>query len=162
MITITRSGPANGTTTVGYVINDGTATQRSDFTYAAGRLTFAPGETEKQIPVLINDDAYAEGTETATIVLRGVRGGSLGSPSTAILQILDNDSGDSSANPIDDPANFVGEHYHDFLNRQADRDGQSFWTNNIDSCGTDQACIEARRVNVSAAFYLSIEFQQTG
>ncbi len=29
-------------------------------------------------------------------------------------------------------------------------------------CGADQQCIEAKRVNVSAAFFLSIEFQQTG
>jgi len=29
-------------------------------------------------------------------------------------------------------------------------------------CGTDTQCIEIRRINVSAAFFLSIEFQQTG
>ena len=29
-------------------------------------------------------------------------------------------------------------------------------------CGADQQCIEAKRINVSAAFFLSIEFQQTG
>jgi hypothetical protein len=29
-------------------------------------------------------------------------------------------------------------------------------------CGVDAACAEAKRVNVSAAFFLSIEFQQTG
>ncbi|HEV7889144.1 MAG TPA: hypothetical protein VGP08_00825, partial [Pyrinomonadaceae bacterium] len=30
------------------------------------------------------------------------------------------------------------------------------------ACGLDQACAEAHRINVSAAFFLSIEFQQTG
>lgn len=29
-------------------------------------------------------------------------------------------------------------------------------------CGTDTQCIELRRINVSAAFFLSIEFQETG
>jgi hypothetical protein len=29
-------------------------------------------------------------------------------------------------------------------------------------CGSDQICIADKRINVSAAFYLSIEFQQTG
>jgi hypothetical protein len=29
-------------------------------------------------------------------------------------------------------------------------------------CGADQQCIDAKRINVSAAFFLSIEFQQTG
>ena len=88
------------------------------------------------------------------ITLLNARGASLGSPSTATLQILDNDSGDGSANPIDDPSTLVGEHYHDFLNRQSDSGGQSFWANQIMSCGNDQQCIEQKRINVSAAFYL--------
>ena len=54
------------------------------------------------------------------------------------------------------------QHYIDFLNRQADQSGLDFWTQQITSCGTDAACIEVKRINVSAAFFLSIEFQQTG
>jgi hypothetical protein len=65
-------------------------------------------------------------------------------------------------NPIDTPDFFVKQHYLDFLNRTADTSGLNFWTNQITSCGADQSCIDAKRVNVSAAFYLSIEFQQTG
>src|SRR5437879_7171058 len=38
----------------------------------------------------------------------------------------------------------------------------AFWTNEITSFGNHQACISLKRVNVSAAFFLSIEFQQTG
>ena len=63
---------------------------------------------------------------------------------------------------VDDPQFFVQEHYLDFLNRQADASGLFFWTNEITSCGTSTSCIEAKRVNVSAAFFLSIEFQETG
>src|SRR5262249_4375638 len=37
-----------------------------------------------------------------------------------------------------------------------------FWTNQILACGSDQQCIDSRRVSVSAAFFLSIEFQQSG
>ncbi|HEY2972390.1 MAG TPA: FG-GAP-like repeat-containing protein [Pyrinomonadaceae bacterium] len=68
----------------------------------------------------------------------------------------------SCLNPIDDAEFFVRQHYSDFLNRQPDAAGLSFWTNQITSCGTDQACIEIKRINVSAAFFLSIEFQETG
>lgn len=68
----------------------------------------------------------------------------------------------SAGNPIDDPNFFVQQHYLDFLNRQADPSGLAYWTNQITSCGTDQQCIQAKRINVSAAFFLSIEFQQTG
>jgi hypothetical protein len=67
-----------------------------------------------------------------------------------------------TANPIDDAKFFVRQHYLDFLNREPDASGLAFWANQIISCGTNQQCIETRRVNVSAAFFLSIEFQETG
>ena len=68
----------------------------------------------------------------------------------------------SCPNPIDCAEPFVSQHYHDFLNREPDPDGLAFWANEITLCGADQQCIEAKRINVSAAFFLSIEFQQTG
>jgi hypothetical protein len=68
----------------------------------------------------------------------------------------------TAGNPIDQANFFVRQHYLDFLNRQPDTGGLNFWTNEITSCGANASCIESKRVNVSAAFYLSIEFQQTG
>ena len=67
-----------------------------------------------------------------------------------------------TANPLDTPVFFVRQQYLDFLNREPDANGLAFWTNEITSCGTDVNCTEVKRINVSAAFYLSIEFQQTG
>jgi len=57
---------------------------------------------------------------------------------------------------------YVRQQYTDFLNREADASGLAFWKNEIDSCGTNTACSDVRKINVSAAFFLSIEFQQTG
>ncbi len=65
-------------------------------------------------------------------------------------------------NVVDDPETFVRQHYVDFLNRQPDSGGLSFWKNEITGCGTDPTCIDVKRVNVSAAFFISIEFQETG
>lgn len=65
-------------------------------------------------------------------------------------------------NSIDCTEFFVRQQYLDFLNRQADAAGLAFWTNEIVTCGTDAGCIEAKRINASAAFFLSIEFQDTG
>jgi Tol biopolymer transport system component len=65
-------------------------------------------------------------------------------------------------NPINDAQFFVRQQYRDFLNREPDPGGLVFWTNEITLCGADQQCLEAKRINVSAAFFLSIEFQQTG
>ena len=65
-------------------------------------------------------------------------------------------------NRIDDAQFFVAQHYRDFLNREPDASGLAFWVNEITSCGTNAQCIQVKRVNVSAAFFLSIEFQETG
>nr|MBA2524494.1 DUF4214 domain-containing protein [Pyrinomonadaceae bacterium] len=68
----------------------------------------------------------------------------------------------ASTNPIDCTDFFVRQHYSDFLNREPDTPGLTFWTNDINVCGADVQCVEVKRINVSAAFFLSIEFQQTG
>jgi hypothetical protein len=75
---------------------------------------------------------------------------------------VDDDEHVSNDNPIDNSQFFVRQHYLDFLGREPDASGLAFWTGEIESCGADAACREARRVNVSAAFFLSIEFQETG
>jgi len=56
---------------------------------------------------------------------------------------------------------FVHQHYLDFLDREPDAGGFDYWANQITSCGSTASCIDAKRVNVSAAFLLSAEFQQT-
>jgi hypothetical protein len=65
-------------------------------------------------------------------------------------------------NVIDTPEYFVRQHYLDFLGREPDESGFNFWSDQITSCGSDAACVERRKINVSAAYFLSIEFQQTG
>jgi choice-of-anchor B domain-containing protein len=57
---------------------------------------------------------------------------------------------------------FVRQHYRDFLSREPDEPGLGFWTFDIDQCGANAQCREVKRINVSAAFFLSIEFQNTG
>ncbi len=67
----------------------------------------------------------------------------------------------TAANPIDTSQFFIHQHYIDFLNREPDASGLNFWMQNINNCN-GAGCSEAKRVDTSAAFYLSIEFQQTG
>ncbi|HEV7892031.1 MAG TPA: hypothetical protein VGP08_15405 [Pyrinomonadaceae bacterium] len=110
----------------------------------------------------MGDDSYAEGDEIATLVPQHPSGGAaLGTPNAATLLITD-DATEPPTNPVDDPLTFVGTHYHDFLYRQADATGEDFWTQRIESCGANAQCLAGRRADVSAAFFLSIEFQQTG
>ena len=55
--------------TVDWTTADGTATADADYTAAEGRLTFAPGQTEATIAVVVFNDALDEGTETLTVAL---------------------------------------------------------------------------------------------
>lgn len=167
-VTVTRSGDASGSASVSYNTFDelgaGHASQKSDYEIALGSVSFAPGETSKTFRILIVNDAFVEGDETVSLALSNPIGtaSGLGSPNVAELKITDNDVVATTTNPIDDSQFFVRQHYLDFLNREPDTAGFNFWVNQITSCGANAACIADKRINVSAAFFLSIEFQQTG
>ena len=162
-LTVQRTGDTSGAVTVDYATANGTASERMDYTTAIGTLRFAAGETAKTIDILVNEDSFTEGNEAFTVALSNPTGGATLSCLTAVatVQITD-DATEPSTNAIDDTTVFVGTHYHDFLNRQADAGGLNFWTGQITPCGSDAACLDRKRTDVSAAFFLSIEFQQTG
>jgi hypothetical protein len=168
---VSRTGDTSGASTVEYTTSDTAgahdcnllntlASSRCDYLTTLGKLTFAAGETSKTFSIPIIDDVYAEGGETFTITLSNVTGATLGT-ATATLTITDNESVNGT-NPIDTTSFFVRQHYIDFLNREPDGPGLAFWSDQINSCGADPQCIEVKRINVSASFFLSIEFQETG
>ena len=64
--------------------------------------------------------------------------------------------------PIEASDFFVRQHYLDFLNRPGDSSGVDFWVGGIEQCGTNSTCRDFKRIQTSAAFFLSIEFQETG
>jgi hypothetical protein len=66
------------------------------------------------------------------------------------------------ANDIDATTFFVEQQYRDFLGREADDSGLGFWSGEIARCNGDAACVQRSRTNTSGAFFLSIEFQETG
>jgi hypothetical protein len=161
-VTVMRTGNSSGPATIDYSTSDGTASQKKDYTLASGKVAFAPGETSKTFKVLLINNSYVDGDRTVNIALSNPTGASLGLAGTATLTIHDNDTALPSSNPIEDAAFLVQQNYLDFLTRQPDQSGQDFWTNQITSCGNDPGCTEVHRINTSAAFFLSIEFQQTG
>ena len=162
-VMVTRSGDISTPASVDFITSDGSATQKGDYMFTQGRLNFAAGQASKTFPVFIVDDALQEGTESFSVMLSNPIGTTIGAMNVAAVAIAANDAS-PGPNPLDN-ANaqfFVRQHYLDFLNREPDAGGLSFWANQITSCGSDQTCIDIRRINVSAAFYLSIEFQETG
>ena len=122
-----------------------------------------------------NDSRWYKDTNTVTLDLRGYP---LNVPFTLFVDSQLNDANGAgpytfkmrdvtiapglAPNQIDDTQFFVRQHYRDFLSREADPEGLAFWTNEIDSCGGDQKCVEVKRITDSGSFFLSIEFQETG
>ena len=94
-ITITRTGGSAGAVGVTFATSNGTATQPSDYTAVTQTVSFANGDTaSKTVSIPIVNDAVVEANETVNLALTNPTGGAtLGSPSTAVLTITNDDSG---------------------------------------------------------------------
>ena len=171
-VNVSRTGDTSSVATVNYASSDTagnapcttigtTASSKCDYLTTVGTLKFAAGETSKTISIPVIDDIFTENPESFTLTLSNPTGATLGATTAATLTISDG-AAEGGASPIDTAGFFVRQHYVDFLNREPDAAGLAFWTNEITSCGANAQCIEVKRINVSAAFFLSIEFQETG
>ncbi len=67
--TVTLSAAADSTVTVSYATANGSATAGSDYAATSGILSFAAGETTKQIVVNVVGDTAYEGNETLSVTL---------------------------------------------------------------------------------------------
>lgn len=93
-ITVTRTGGSSGAVSVAYATTNGTAVAGSDYAVGTGTLSWAAGDTAgKTFTVSVTNDPTAEGNETVMLTLSGPTGGApLGTPASAILTIVDDDS----------------------------------------------------------------------
>lgn len=103
-ITVTLSGSSAQQVTVDYATSDGTAVAPDDYESTTGTLTFNLGETSKTFSVPIVNDPFVEGNETVGLTLSNAVNASLGSPSSATLTIVDNDTGGLTVTATADPA----------------------------------------------------------
>jgi hypothetical protein len=160
--TISLSGPSGKFINGQYVSHDGTALGQSvgtqDFNPVLGPFTMSPGVTNQQVTIQLRPDTTIEPDETFTVSISAQNVTVARDTATGI--IVNDDNG--AANPIDLPGYFVYWQYSDFLNRGPDGDGFNFWKGTIPTCGADPSCADVQRINASGAFFLSIEFQQTG
>ena len=87
-ITVRRNGGTVGAVSVVYATSAG-----QDYTAVTGTLTFAAGQNLATFTVPILDDSLVEGNETFNITLSNPTDGLLlGTPTTAVVTIVDNDS----------------------------------------------------------------------
>jgi uncharacterized delta-60 repeat protein len=135
-VAIKMSGPQNRST-----ITDSQGNFRFDNVAINGSYTVTPSRVNFTFsPALrsfIHSGPHTDASFTATLAAAGL-------------------------NPLDTSEYFVRQQYVDFLSREPDESGFAFWVNQIEACGADANCREVKRINVSAAFFLSTEFQQTG
>jgi hypothetical protein len=91
-ITVTRTMGIDKSVSVNYATSDGTATAGKDYKTTSGTLTFKAGQTSKTFTIPIINDTLNEQNETVNLNLSNPTGGAiLGTPSTATLNIVDND-----------------------------------------------------------------------
>jgi Calx-beta domain/Subtilase family len=90
VFTITLSSASSQTVSVNFSTADGTATAGSDYLANSGTLTFNPGETTKNITVLINGDSLTEGNETFFVNLNNPMNATIADGQGQIT-IIDND-----------------------------------------------------------------------
>jgi hypothetical protein len=169
-VTVTRMSDTSTAENFNYTTSDGSgltpcapnpptgvASSRCDYATSVGTLRFAAGEASKTIFIPLIDDAFAEGTESFNLTLNIPVGFGIEIPIVAPVIITDNDF-TTGANPIDQAAFFIRQHYIDFLGREPEPAGLAGWLNVYNNCGTtvQQPC---DRTEISSAFFRSPEFQ---
>ena len=88
---VTLSGVSAFTATVDYATSDGTAIAGTDYITASGTLIFPPGATSEFVFVTILDNNIDEADRDFNLALSNPVGASLGTPSAAVVTILDDE-----------------------------------------------------------------------
>ncbi len=109
-ITVTRTGGSLGSVSINFATSNGTAIAGSDYVATSGILTFGPGETSAAFQISILDDSLPENDETLNLTLSNPTGGArIGSPGSAVLTILDNDTSRPGSFQLSSVRQFVRE-----------------------------------------------------
>lgn len=96
---VTLSGAASQTVTCNFATADGTATAGSDYVATSGALSFAPGEVEKSVVVLVNGDTVDETQETFFLDISNVQNATV-NQSRGTGFIVDDDGPTISINDV--------------------------------------------------------------
>jgi uncharacterized repeat protein (TIGR01451 family)/uncharacterized delta-60 repeat protein len=101
-ITVVRTGGSAESITVNFATLPGTSTPGTDFYPTNGTLLFGAGEVSKTFTVPIIDNAHMDRLRYVALVLSNAApSGTLGSPSVAALNIIDDESVDEPPGSLD-------------------------------------------------------------
>ena len=96
---VALSGSASQSVSFSFATSNGTATAGSDYIAVSGAATFAPGEVEKPVVVLVNGDTVDEAQETFFLDISNVQNATVSS-SRGNGFIIDDDGPTISINDI--------------------------------------------------------------
>jgi len=92
-IQVVRAGPPTGAISVNYAFTNGTAINGTHYSVANGTLNWADGDAApKNVHVVINNDALVNPNRTFTMTLSGATGATIGSPTSTVVTIVDDDN----------------------------------------------------------------------
>jgi Calx-beta domain-containing protein len=128
---------------VSYATADGTATAPADYTSANGTVTFAPGETDKEISITVAGDTAYEPDETLTVTLSRPVNATIGKASaTGTIQ---NDD------PVAQPGHYAG------------KDSQNeTWSFDVTPDGRGLANLTTGQINMSCSYAGTTVFHTYG
>lgn len=96
MIQVERLGDPVGTVSVDWAVSNasynGNAVQDVDYTATPGTLTFAEGETVKEIPITLINNETEDGARSLYVVLKNPQGAKLGGFALTKLDLIDDES----------------------------------------------------------------------
>ena len=96
---VALSGPAAQSVSCSYATSNGTAIAGSDYVATSGAVTFAPGEVEKPVVVLVNGDTVDEQQETLFLDISNVQNATVNSNQGTGF-IIDDDGPTISINDV--------------------------------------------------------------
>lgn len=183
-IPITRTNGSEGAVAVTYTVTVPTtlklknrATPGADFTGSlTGTITFAAGETTKNVDFAIKTDDLVEVTESFVVTLSAPTGGAtLGGQTTNTVSITDVNlpivadaapdlkrlelAGSGFGKSEEHYKDFVTKAYARFLNRQPDAAGFTYWVGLMQLYETSKHAEGLRQEQIEAGFINSVEYK---
>jgi uncharacterized delta-60 repeat protein/uncharacterized repeat protein (TIGR01451 family) len=109
IVTIIRRGGSTGAQTVNFATLPGTAVANVDYLPTNGTIYFGPGELSKSIQIPILNNEYQDVSRFITLALSGAAPPSaLGTPTTAVVNIRDDESFNEPPGGLDSTIDPVG------------------------------------------------------
>jgi Calx-beta domain-containing protein len=130
-VKVTLSPASLGQVTVDFATADGTARAGEDYVATNGTVTFAAGETSKEIPVTINGDTVDEPDEQFTVNLSSPTGGAALAKGTASVTIVNDEPPPDGVVRVNDHTTGTGPNQFEFVGNWSGNTNTTAYQNDV-------------------------------